>query len=164
MRVCVCVCVCVRACVRACVCVCVCSFVCDDCYWSSHTRRATRRVEAFLFLHRNSYFDVNQQVRCSYQVSRWLHAVQSSRLFQVHQDHPGTQEVPARPWHLEVLDCQVHRESRLNLSRTHQRMRFVVVIHLFICQSVTYNIHSKFTMQRAGETGGCSTLMSALID
>jgi len=35
-------------------------------------------------------------------------------------------------------------------------------IYLFICQNVTYNIHSKFTLQQARQTGVCTTLMSAL--
>jgi len=39
-----------------------------------------------------------------------------------------------------------------------------LLLLLFIYQKVTYNIHSKFTMQQAGQTGGCrpTALMSAV--
>ena len=33
---------------------------------------------------------------------------------------------------------------------------------LSICQNVTYNIHSKFTIKQPGQTGGCTALMCAL--
>jgi len=36
------------------------------------------------------------------------------------------------------------------------------LFYLFICQNMTYNIHGKFTMQQAGQTGGYATLMSGL--
>jgi len=32
----------------------------------------------------------------------------------------------------------------------------------FFCQNITYNVQSKFRMQQAGQTGGCTALMSAL--